>query len=203
MLLLCLAAPSFASDISSMKSILLVARKDLPDPFFRESVVLITPSAGGPPIGVIVNRPTGVPLSGVFPDIEALKSRNEKLFFGGPVQREQLVLVFRAAAPREGALEVLDGVYMTSDRDVFRELLARPNPLEGLRVFAGYAGWAPGQLENEVARGDWHLAPADARVLFGTTPDKLWEELERRASATKTRFIPSSLSTPARGSASP
>ena len=203
MLLLGLAPASFASDIASMKSILLVARKDLPDPFFRESVVLITPSAGGPPIGVIVNRPTGVPLSGVFPDIETLKSRNDKLFFGGPVQREQLVLVFRATAPREGALEVLDGVYMTSDRDVFRELLARPNPLEGLRVFAGYAGWAPGQLENEVARGDWHLAPADARVLFGTAPDKLWEDLERRASATKTRFIPSSLSTPARGSASP
>lgn len=202
-LLLGLVAPSFANDIAAMKSILLVARKDLPDPFFRESVVLITPSAGGAPIGVIVNRPTGVPLTGVFPEVESLKSRSEKLFFGGPVSREQLVVVFRATAPREGALEVLDGVYMTSDRDVFRELLARPNPVDGLRVFAGYAGWAPGQLENEVARGDWHLAPADARVLFGTPPDKLWEDLERRASATKTRFTPSPRAMPARDPASP
>jgi putative transcriptional regulator len=220
-LLLALAFPSFASDMSQVKSILLVARKDLPDPFFRDSVVLITPSgpqgaslgagpqgasrgaAGGPPIGVIVNRPTKVPLSGVFPEVEGLRSRDEKLFFGGPVAREQLVVVFRATAPREGALEVLDGVFMTSNRDVFRELLARPNPVEGLKVFAGYAGWAPGQLEAEVARGDWHLAPADARVLFGTPPDKLWEELERRASATKTRFTPSSRAGPARGPVSP
>jgi len=202
-LLLGFAPPSFASDAPQIKSILLVARKDLPDPFFRESVVLIAPSPVGQPIGVIVNRPTRVPLSGVFPDIEALGSRGETLFFGGPVAREQLVVVFRATAPREDALEVLDGVFMTSSRDVFRELFARPNPVEGLKVFAGYAGWAPGQLEAEVARGDWHLAPADARVLFGTSPDKLWEELERRASAKKTRFTPSSRAAPARGSASP
>ena len=191
-LAVCLAFPwpGFANDAQSMKSILLVARKDLPDRFFRDSVVLITPSASGPPIGVIVNRPTEVPLSKVFPDMEKLGSVEEKLYFGGPVMPQQLVAVFRAAAPREGALEVLDGVYMSSDRDLFKELLARPNPVDGLRIFAGYAGWGPGQLESEVARGDWHLAPADARTLFGIKPDRLWGVLERRASAKKTRFSP-------------
>jgi putative transcriptional regulator len=204
LVLICgLAGPGFGADVASMKSILLVARKDLPDPFFRESVVLITQSAGGTPIGLIVNRPTDVPLSRVFPDVEALSSRDEKLFFGGPVMPEQLVAVFRAAAPRTGALEVLEGVYMSSTRDVFRELLARDNPVDGLRVFAGYAGWAPGQLEAEVARGDWHLTAADARTLFGLKPDSLWRELERRASAKKSLFIPSSSEARARGPASP
>lgn len=189
-LALCLVFPwpGFGGDAPSMKSILLVARKGLPDPFFRESVVLITPSASGPPIGVIVNRPTAVPLSGVFPDIEKLRSVDEKLYFGGPVMRQQLVAVFRAATPPEGALEVLDGVYMSSSRELFRALLGRPDPVDGLRIFAGYAGWAPGQLEAEVARGDWHLAPADARTLFGIKPERLWQELERRASAKKTRL---------------
>src|ERR1700682_4928888 len=145
MLLGC-AWPSFGGDVASMKSILLVARKNLPDPFFRDSVVLITQSPGGPPIGVIVNRPTEVPLSRVFPDIERLRTRDEKLFFGGPVLPEQLVAVFRAAVPPTAAIEVLDGVYMTSSRELFRELLACENPVDGLRVFAGYAGWASGQL---------------------------------------------------------
>jgi putative transcriptional regulator len=178
--------PAFGHDAPSMKSILLVARKDLPDPFFRDSVVLITQSATRAPIGVIVNRPTDVPLSRVLPDIDALRTRDDRLFFGGPVMREQLIAVFRAPAPPSEALEVLDGVYMSSSRESLLELLGRENPVAGLRVFAGYASWAPGQLESEVARGDWHLTPADSRALFGTRPERLWQELERRASAKKT-----------------
>jgi len=170
-----------------MKSILLVARKNLPDPFFRDSVVPVTRSAGLAPVGVIVNCPTDVPLSSVFPDIERLRLREEKLFFGGPVAREQLVVVFRAAVAPTEAIEVLEGVYMSSSRELLRELLGRENPVEGLRVFAGHAGWAPGQLESEVRRADWHLATADARMIFEEKPERLWQELERRASATTVR----------------
>jgi putative transcriptional regulator len=188
-LLLGLALPAFGEDAQPMKSILLVARKNLPDPFFRDSVVLVTQSAGRAPTGVIVNRPTEVPLSRVLPDIERLRSRDDRLFFGGPVMREQLVAVFRAAAPPTAAIEVLDGVYMSSSRELLRELLGRENPVEGLRVFAGHAGWAPGQLEAEVARGDWYLAAADARTVFETKPERLWQELERSASATKVRHL--------------
>lgn len=101
--------------------------------------------------------------------------------------REQLVVLFRAAVPSTAAIEVLDGVYMSSSRELFRELLGRENPVEGLRVFAGYAGWGPGQLESEVARGDWHLATADVRMVFEMKPERLWQELERRASAKKIR----------------
>jgi putative transcriptional regulator len=202
-LLLGFALPAFGDDAQPMKSILLVARKNLSDPFFRDSVVLITQSPGGPPIGVIVNRPTDVPLSRVFPDIERLRSRDERLFFGGPVMPERLVAVFRAAVPPTAAIEVLDGVYMTSSRELFRELLARENPVEGLRVFAGYAGWASGQLEAEVARGDWHLSTADSRTVFETRPERLWQELERRATAKKTSLTGSPDEARARGPASP
>ena len=77
---------------------------------------------------------------------------------------------------------------MSSSRELLRELLGRENPVEGLRVFAGHAGWAPGQLESEVARGDWHLVTADARMVLEMEPEKLWKELERRASATTVRY---------------
>ena len=182
------ALPTFGDDAQPMKSILLVARKNLPDPFFRDSVVLVTRSGGLVPIGVIINRPTEVPLSRVFPDIERLGSGEEKLFFGGPVMPEHLVVLFRAAVPPTEAIEVLDGVYMSLSGELLRELLGRENPVEGLRVFAGHAGWAPGQLESEVARGDWHLVTADARMVLEMEPEKLWNELERRASATTVRY---------------
>ena len=167
-----------------MKSILLVARKNLPDPFFRDSIVLVTGSGGPVPVGVIVNRPTDVPLSRVFSDIEWLRSQDEKLFFGGPVMPEQLLVVFRAAVPPTEAIELLEGVYMSPSGELLRELLGRERPIDGLRVFAGHAGWAPGPLESEVARGDWHLVIADARMVLEMEPEKLWQELERRASAT-------------------
>jgi putative transcriptional regulator len=187
--LLCgFALPTFGDDAPPMKSILLVARKNLPDPYFRDSVVLVTRSGGLVPIGVIINRPTEVPLSRVFPDIERLGSGEEKLFFGGPVMPEHLVVLFRAAVPPTEAIEVLDGVYMSVSGELLRELLGRENPVEGLRVFAGHAGWAPGQLESEVARGDWHLVTADARMVLEMEPEKLWNELERRASATTVRY---------------
>ena len=108
LLVLGLALPTFGDDAQPMKSILLVARKNLPDPFFRDSVVLVTRSAGLAPVGVIVNRPTDVPLSSVFPDIERLRLREEILFFGGPVACEQLVVVFRAAVPPTETIEVLE-----------------------------------------------------------------------------------------------
>lgn len=183
-LLLGFASPIFGDDAqpANVKSILLVARKDLPDPFFRDSVVLVTRPGGGAPIGVIINKATELPLARVFSDIERLQSREEKVFFGGPVMPEQLVFVFRAAVAPDEAVEVLEGVYMSPNRKVLRELLGRENPLEGLRVFAGFAGWAPGQLESEIARGDWHLAAADARTVLEKKPERLWEELERRAS---------------------
>jgi len=76
---------------------------------------------------------------------------------------------------------------MSSSRELLRELLGRENPVEGLRVFAGHAGWAPGQLESEVARGDSHLVTADAQMVFEMKPETLWRELERRASATTAR----------------
>jgi putative transcriptional regulator len=186
-LLIGFALPTFGDDAQPMKSILLVARKNLPDPFFRDSVVLVTRSGGRAPVGVIVNRPTDVPLSRVFSDIERLRSRDDTLFLGGPVMPELLVVVFRAAVPPTEAIEVLDGVYMSLSGELMRELLGRENPVEGLRVFAGHAGWAPGQLESEVARGDWHLVTADARMVLEMEPEKLWQELERRASATTVR----------------
>ena len=174
---------AFADDPVREGSIFLVASRELSDPFFRQTVVLVTHRAGPAPVGVIINRPTGIALSRVVPGLDKPPAQEAKVFFGGPVNPEGLLVVFRDATKPEDAIEVLEGVYLSSGKEALREILSRDKPVKGLRVFAGYAAWAPGQLEAEIARGDWHLVRADAGAIFASKPEALWPELERRASA--------------------
>jgi putative transcriptional regulator len=181
------AMPCLGDDAASF----LVARENLPDPNFGNAVVLVMPPEGPGVLGIIVNKPTRLPLSRLFPDDTRLAKLEDRVFFGGPVSPQTVSFVFRADKAPEDAMEVMKGVYVSSDGDLLRELLAREKPTEGLRVFIGYAGWGPGQLEGEIARGDWHHADADARSLFDRRPESLWYDLDIKASATKAVFRPS------------
>ncbi len=186
--LLAPALPALGADESDMPSILLVARKDLPDPFFRDSVVLVTHRGGRTPVGVIINRPTDVPLSRAAPDYEGTPGKSQQIFFGGPVSAERLVVIFSDATKPGDAIEILEGVFMSSSREVIREVLGREKPVKDLRLFAGHASWAPGQLEREVARGDWYLIRAEASSIFDARPEEMWKRLERRATTKMLRY---------------
>ena len=179
------AAPVPAAE-SQANAIFLVAKRELSDPNFRETVVLVTHPPRGGPFGVIINRPLGKRLSEVFPDQPSLKGRKEVLYFGGPVGRQGLVFLVRSSSPPEGALMVLRDVFFTSDTELIESLFQRKNPLAGFRVFAGYSGWAPGQLQNEITRGGWHVVPADAESVFEKDPARLWPELIERAATRQT-----------------
>ena len=170
-------------------AILLVASPELVDPNFRETVVLVTRYRGiAGPIGVILNRPSRVPLERAMPDEPALSGIDEKVWFGGPVARQALFYVFRASKPPEDAIEVAEGVYLDWGAERLKALLARDKPTEGLRVYAGHAAWAPGQLEAEVARGSWKSARPEERIIFSARPETVWSELERRSRATPARL---------------
>lgn len=164
------------------ETIFLVASPQLADPNFRQTVVLVTHAAGSSgPIGVVINRPTDVEISKALPNVKGVEKAQGPLFFGGPVARNVVAFLFRSDTPRKEAVAVMDGVYLSFDRDLLAELLARDKPMEGLRVYAGHSGWAPGQLESEVSRGFWTSARADARSIFETKPEALWPEFHRRA----------------------
>ena len=87
---------------------------------------------------------------------------------------ESASFLFQADAPPEHALQVIDGVYFSANRDLLRKLLARDKPMDGLRVFVGHSGWGPGQLEAEIARGDWKLTPAEADAIFNGKSEHPW-----------------------------
>jgi putative AlgH/UPF0301 family transcriptional regulator len=89
---------------------------------------------------------------------------------------------FRAEkAPDEDAIEVARGIYLSTDEDLLRKLLT--DGTGDVRVFAGFAAWAPDQLDDEIERGDWHTMPVEPKLIFDHRPAGVWPELNRRASA--------------------
>jgi len=181
------AVPPAGAAENMANAIFLVARRGMSDPNFRETVVLVTHPPRGGPFGVIINRPLGQRLSEVFPDQSSLKGRKEVLYFGGPVGRQGLVFLVRSPNPPQGVMMVLRDVFFTSDTELIEGLFQRKEPLRGLRIFAGYSGWAPGQLQNELKRGGWHVVPADAESVFDKDPARLWQDLIGHATTRQTR----------------
>lgn len=176
LLLLAMAWPASADNAKPTTTILLVANAEIQDPNFKGSVVLVMNNIGPAPAGVIINRPTSIAVSRLFPDIERLAQLDDKVYFGGPVETAMVSFLVRADAAPEYATEVLHGVYISTNAELLRKLLARDKPMEGLRIFIGYSGWGPGQLEAEIARGDWTLAPAEASAIFDGKSERPWPE---------------------------
>jgi putative transcriptional regulator len=164
--------------------VFLVAHAKDFDPNFRDTVVLLTRHDAIGTTGLIINRPTSIPLGTALPEFQGAAPPDSKVSFGGPVSPQTVVFLSRLQSPAPDAAEILPGVYASSARKLLRELLRGERSMTGLRVFSGYAGWDPGQLEMEIRRGDWRVVPAEAKWIFDEKPDKIWPELDRRASAT-------------------
>jgi putative transcriptional regulator len=163
-----------AEDAKPVTAILLVARAELPDPNFKDAVVLVLNNIAPVPAGLIVNRPTRIAVSSLFPELDRLAKLDDKVYFGGPVEIGSVSFLFRADAPPEHATQVVDGVYLSANEELLRKLLGREKPMEGLRIFVGHSGWGPGQLQAEIARGDWTLAPAETGAIFDGKSEHPW-----------------------------
>jgi putative transcriptional regulator len=167
LLLLFLVSTSAAAQPNAL---LLVAKPDLVDPNFRESVVLVTQTDDGSTVGVILNRPTAAkhPQTG------------ETLYSGGPVMREVTVALFRAEqAPQAPAFPVLKGIYLTMHPQNIEPLVVQRGG--NYRLYRGFSGWAPGQLDSEMQREGWYLLPANTELLFRKDTAGMWQELVRKA----------------------
>lgn len=159
---------------------LLVASRQIGDPRFSQTVILVTRHGRGPStIGVILNRPRDTTLDRLFPQVP--QAAQHRLHDGGPVASGQLVFLIQGETAPRAAIGVGTGLFLSSDRDSLLKLLAAPTPSSRLRVFSGIASWAPVQLEHEIARGDWHVLPVEAEALFSDAPSELWQKLWRRA----------------------
>jgi putative transcriptional regulator len=163
-----------AGDPKSLTAILLVGKSELPDDDFANSVVLVMNNLGPAPIGIVVNRPTRFTVAQLFPDVARLARLHDRVYFGGPVEFGAIWFLVRSATPPEHAMQAFDGVYVSANRELLLRLLNRPKPMDGLRIFVGHAGWAPGQLESEIDRGAWALRRAEPDAIFNGKSEHLW-----------------------------
>jgi len=172
----------------------LVANKSQRDPTFFETVVLLVDYDDKGALGVVVNRPTDVPLTAALPEVKELHKRKDIIFLGGPVARDRMVLLLRAKAAPPQSVQVFDQVYATGSISALRQIIGRG---ESVRAYAGYAGWGPGQLDAEVARGDWLIGPADSKAIFDDPPTGVWPRFVERFSGDWARLAPALIGTAA------
>jgi putative transcriptional regulator len=171
----------------------LVASRELIDLNFSQSVVLLIEYGPNGAMGLIINRPTEVRLKEVLPDMEEFAYQGEALFVGGPVARNQLLMLLRSGREIEGTHLVFEDVYASTSRTVLEEMVNHSGAGESLRVYAGYAGWAPGQLDQEFARGDWHVLRADKETVFEKESSQIWNEFIRWFAGQWVRIRPLSI----------
>src|ERR1700738_944098 len=166
--------PASGANTKPLNAIVIVARDDLPDSNFADSIVLVMNNVGPGPVGIIINRPMPIPVSRLFSEIERRAQVRDKVYFGGPVAFGSVWFLFRAVKPPERAIQACDGVYLSADRQLLLQLLGRNRPMDSLRIFLGHAGWAPGQLEAEIERHDWTSKRAEMEAIFSGKSEHPW-----------------------------
>jgi putative transcriptional regulator len=185
----CLSPAAFRSFVSLdrhqpngrlSKGKFLVASRQIRDPRFQETVILLIQHDLNGTVGLIVNRPTTVRLSDFFPEIKEGQGSEHFTYIGGPVGMTQVLLLIHVEKKLEGSQWIFDDVYVSSSKAVLEQLIEIPAGETKFRAYAGYAGWGSGQLEQEIARGDWHVAQADAKTIFIKPPAEIWPDLIRK-----------------------
>ena len=159
---------------------LLVATPALLDPNFSDTVVLLLDVDENGALGVVLNRPSAVPVAEVLADWGDVVAEPEVLFHGGPVSTEGALAValLRAEDDVPVGFREVEGRLGLLDLDTPVELI--DGSLQGLRIFAGYAGWGSDQLAGEIEEGSWYVVPGEVLDVFRVDPADLWRDVLRR-----------------------
>ncbi len=159
---------------------LLVASRDLGDPIFAKTVVLLVRYDTDGVVGLMLNRRTDVPLSRVFEQFKAAKDRSDPVYMGGPVELPAVFALLQSKAKLEEAEHVFGGVYLISTKSALEKTISgRPDP-GVFHVYLGYAGWTPDQLRKEIEVGAWFIFQGDTQTVFNSNPDSLWSQMIRK-----------------------
>jgi putative transcriptional regulator len=162
--------------VDSLRGHLLIAGAGLWDPNFRRSVILVGHHDEEGAVGVVLNRVTEVAVNVAVPPLAELVEPGERLFIGGPVQPQSAVVVADFERPESAEVLALDTIGFLPEE-------VGPDQVGGIRrarVFAGYAGWGPGQLEAELEEDSWIVEPARPEDVFTPEPEHLWSGVLKR-----------------------
>jgi putative transcriptional regulator len=175
------------ADEAPAKGKLLVATELIRGDIFVHTVVLLLHYDETGAVGLVNNRPTDVEPRELLTDDDHIASYDGTLYWGGPVEMDSVRALVRSNAPPQSAERITGSVYMVPFDDALSEI---PGGTAHLRFFIGIAGWAPGQLELELAAGSWTVVPATDDRIFAKDSATLWHRLaprqERRAATAGT-----------------
>jgi putative transcriptional regulator len=174
-----LFVPGTLLAITLQKGMFLIAADKMVDPRFHQGVILLIQHDLEGSAGLVVNRPSRLMLEEILPEKSKVFGQGVSLSYGGPVDPQSLLALIRVRHhPPEPADEIAGALYVTGV-GVLNEWPDFASEVIAWRAFVGYTGWAPGQLELEIKRGDWRVVPFDAEALFA--PEGLqWKSLEQK-----------------------
>ena len=156
---------------------LLIAMPGMADPNFNSTVTLICEHNDEGALGIVINRPLGFQMSGLFAQLDLAnpdaRAATRPVLIGGPVGPERGFVLHNPGRTYENSLIVSDDIHLTLSRDVIDAMATGTGPDKTL-VALGYAGWDAGQLEQEMLANSWLNVPASPEVVFDTPFDKRW-----------------------------
>jgi putative transcriptional regulator len=173
-------------DMPLSKGMFLVAHHGMRDPRFTGTVILLTDYGLYGAMGLIINRPTELKLTDALHGFKGLTEGSDTIYYGGPVKTSKMFILIRSKERPEGAAHVFGDVYVSTSMDLLERILSgeekRGEGDEGdegddLHVYAGHAGWGPGQLDQEVSIGVWRVLKTDQEYIFDKTPEEVWQGL--------------------------
>jgi putative transcriptional regulator len=166
-----------AADNQFLKGQLLLDSGQLRGSFFQRTVVLICQHDGDGAFGLVLNRSAGTNAGDMIVANLPDPLKSSPLFLGGPVQPSALSFLLTDAFIPDA--NVMPNLSLGHSLDTLLELGESFSPTQRVKMFAGYAGWSPGQLEDEVRRDAWLIHPASLELVFDTTPEQLWQKILR------------------------
>ncbi len=156
----------------------LIAMPSLNDGFFNQAVTYICEHDENGSFGIMINQQTGITLSQIAKEM-AIKTENnyndkQLVFIGGPVDQGRGFILHRPIGNWQSSLKVNDSIALTTSKDILQAIINNEGPEDNI-VALGYAGWAAGQLDNEMASNTWLSCPADEQIIFNTPVEERWK----------------------------
>ncbi len=166
----------------AFRAALLLSMPQLQDPNFAKTVVLLCDYGPEGAFGLVLNRPTDMPASAMVRLKPPVEGGNDlPLWIGGPVEPERGWILL-GEPPPDDFKTIRDGLYLSTSQTLLRQVLAA-NPAPRARIIAGYAGWGPGQLDDELAQSAWLMSTVDLDLVFDVAAHAMWETAIRRIGA--------------------
>lgn len=168
-------------EFCSLQGTFLLASNNLRDPNFFRSVVLLLEHSTDGAMGLVINRPSAVNIRHALSITGPMNSGDAPVFLGGPVETKSMFILHNcmlSVAP----IGKSPGIFLAGSEHSFDAVVTPPatQDIPRFRIIAGYSGWGSGQLEGELARGDWHLLPADESLILEDDPYGIYETCLRR-----------------------